>query len=221
MSNKIPFVAWSGDTMPIALRRAQVLGLPFSHLASDQRVVRSEDPPAYMPVINSDRVIAEAVVSTEYERNFYGKSQQELDDCVVADALSILRNRTKPGKAYDSPSVVRDMLALTYTDHEAEVFSITFLTSQLTFIQHVNMFSGTLTQTSVYPREVVKVAMRLNAGAVILCHNHPSGSPEPSRADEHLTSAIKAALALVDVRVVDHVIVGGGVAVSMAERGLL
>jgi DNA repair protein RadC len=83
------------------------------------------------------------------------------------------------------------------------------------------MFHGTLTQTSVYPREVVKRALQLNAGAVILAHNHPSGVAEPSRADEHLTQALKSALQLVDVRVLDHLVVGQGAVLSFAERGLL
>ena len=83
------------------------------------------------------------------------------------------------------------------------------------------MFRGTLTQTSVYPREVVKQALALNAGAVVLAHNHPSGVAEPSRADEFLTQTLKAALQLVDVRVLDHLVVGQGHVVSMAERGLL
>jgi DNA repair protein RadC len=85
----------------------------------------------------------------------------------------------------------------------------------------VVMFSGTLNQTSVYPREVVKKALELNAGAVILCHNHPSGSIEPSRADEHLTATLKSALNLVDVRVLDHIIVSCTGTCSFAERGLL
>lgn len=83
------------------------------------------------------------------------------------------------------------------------------------------MFQGTLTQTAVYPREVVKAALQLNAAAVLLAHNHPSGVNEPSRADEYLTQALKSALALVDVRVLDHLVVAGGQVASMAERGLL
>ena len=83
------------------------------------------------------------------------------------------------------------------------------------------MFRGTVTQTSGYPREVVKEALAQNAAAVILAHNHPSGAPEPSRADEYLTQTLKTALALVDVRVLDHLVVGGGDVVSFAERGLL
>lgn len=82
-------------------------------------------------------------------------------------------------------------------------------------------FAGTLTQTSVYPREILKRAMELNASAVVFSHNHPSGNPEPSRADEHLTQVLRAALAMVDVRVLDHIIVGGVRTFSFAEGGLL
>lgn len=84
-----------------------------------------------------------------------------------------------------------------------------------------DLFFGTLTQTSVYPRELVRRALALNAAAVILAHNHPSGNPTPSRADEHLTQTIKSALALVDVRVLDHIITAGGAALSMAEKGMV
>ena len=85
----------------------------------------------------------------------------------------------------------------------------------------VEMFHGTLAQTSVYPREVVKAALHANAAALVLYHNHPSGQPEPSRADEHLTKVLKGALELVDIRVLDHIVVGGGRFVSLAERGLI
>jgi DNA repair protein RadC len=101
------------------------------------------------------------------------------------------------------------------------VFAVLFLDSQHRLIVLEPMFRGTLTQTSVYPREVVKRALALNAGAVILAHNHPSGAAEPSRADEYLTQTLKAALALVDVRVLDHLVVGRGRVTSFAERGLL
>lgn len=88
-------------------------------------------------------------------------------------------------------------------------------------IQYRELFFGTISHTSVYPREVVKAALELNAGAVILAHNHPSGLPEPSRADEVLTQSLKTTLAMVDVRVLDHFVIGGGKCVSFAERGLL
>ena len=94
-------------------------------------------------------------------------------------------------------------------------------TAHHALIEAVQQFSGTLTQTAVYPREVVRGALQRNAAAVILCHNHPSGLAEPSRADEHVTQALKSALALVDVRVLDHLVVAGDQVTWMAERGLV
>jgi DNA repair protein RadC len=102
-----------------------------------------------------------------------------------------------------------------------EVFAVVFLDTQNRVIYTQQMFRGTLTQTSVYPREVVKEALFQNAAAVILCHNHPSGNAEPSRADEALTHTLKSALALVDVRVLDHIIVTRSGTLSFAERGLI
>jgi DNA repair protein RadC len=122
---------------------------------------------------------------------------------------------------FDSPGRVKDFLSLQLRALEHEVFAVMFLDGQHRLLGVEEMFRGTLTQTSVYPREVVKRALALNAGAVVLAHNHPSGLAEPSRADEFLTQTLKSALQLVDVRVLDHVVVGQGQAVSMAERGLL
>jgi DNA repair protein RadC len=116
---------------------------------------------------------------------------------------------------------VRDYLQLQLAAREHEVFAVLFLDAQQRLLRFDEMFRGTLTQTSVYPREVVRRALALNAGAVILAHNHPSGVAEPSRADEFLTQSLKSALALVDVRVLDHFVVGKGQIVSFAERGLL
>lgn len=121
----------------------------------------------------------------------------------------------------DSPSKVKDYASLHLSGLEHEVFAVMFLDNHHRLIEIVTMFRGTLTQTSVYPREVVKAALARNASAVILAHNHPSGLPEPSRADEYLTQTLKAALSLVDVRVLDHIIVGTGRTCSFAERGLL
>jgi len=101
------------------------------------------------------------------------------------------------------------------------VFAVLFLDAQNRLLRLEEMFRGTLTQTSVYPREVVKRALDLHAAAVILAHNHPSGLAEPSRADEYLTQTLKTALALVDIRVLDHLVVGQSDVVSFAERGLL
>jgi DNA repair protein RadC len=122
---------------------------------------------------------------------------------------------------FDVPQTVKDYLRLQLGTRAHEVFAVLFLDAQNRLIGLEEMFRGTLTQTSVYPREVVKRALELRAAAVILAHNHPSGAAEPSRADEYLTQTLKSALALVDVRVLDHVVVGGDEVVSFAERGLL
>jgi DNA repair protein RadC len=120
-----------------------------------------------------------------------------------------------------SPQQVKDFLQLKLAHLGHEVFAVLFLNAQHQLVELEEMFRGTLTQTSVYPREVVKRALELQASAVILAHNHPSGVAEPSRADEYLTQTLKAALQLIDVRVLDHLVVGRAGVVSFAERGLL
>lgn len=120
-----------------------------------------------------------------------------------------------------SPDEVRTYLRMTMVGLEYEVFFVMFLDAQNHLIAAEQMFRGTLTQTSVYPREVVRRSLALNAAAVILAHNHPSGVPEPSRADEMLTASLKTALSLVDIRVLDHFIVARDGVVSMLERGLM
>jgi DNA repair protein RadC len=122
---------------------------------------------------------------------------------------------------FERPEQVKSYLQLQLGGRNFEVFAVMFLDSQHRLLKLEEMFRGTLTQTSVYPREVVKRALDLHAGAVVLAHNHPSGAAEPSRADEFLTQTLKTALALIDVRVLDHLIVGHGEVVSFAERGLL
>ena len=128
-----------------------------------------------------------------------------------------LRERT----VLDAPATVRSYVQLHIGQRPYEVFAVLFLDSQHRLLALEELFRGTLSQTSVYPREVVLRALHHHASAVILAHNHPSGSVEPSRADEALTQTLKAALALLDVRVLDHLIVAPGQALSMAERGLL
>jgi DNA repair protein RadC len=120
-----------------------------------------------------------------------------------------------------SPAAARDYLRLTLTGKPHEVFMALLLDAQNRLLAAEELFRGTLTQTSVYPREVLKRTMHHNAAAVIFAHNHPSGVAEPSRADELLTRALKNALALVDVKVLDHVIVAGNATLSFAEKGLL
>ena len=120
-----------------------------------------------------------------------------------------------------SPGAQRDWLRLHCADLQHEVFLVLFLDTQHRVLDVEAMFRGTVTQTAVYPREVVKAALSRNAAAVAFAHNHPSGHAEPSRADEYLTANLKNALALVDVRVIDHFVVAGDQLTSMAELGLL
>lgn len=141
---------------------------------------------------------------------------------VIAAAVAILDARLRAaGPDLGSPWAVKTLLRLYLAEREREAFGVLFLNAAHRLIAFEVLFEGTLTQTSVYPRELVRRALAHNAGAVILSHNHPSGNAEPSHADEFLTQSIKSALALVDVRVLDHVIVAGADAVSLAERGLL
>jgi DNA repair protein RadC len=140
---------------------------------------------------------------------------------VMELARRALAQQLRRAPAFDSPAKVKDFVGLQLGQLGHEVFAVMFLDAQHRLIEWRELFQGTLTQTSVYPREVVRHALALNAGAVILAHNHPSGLAEPSRADEYLTQSLKAALQLVDVRVLDHLVVGTGHVVSFAERGLL
>lgn len=153
-------------------------------------------------------------------------SVQECDQrrflaCAELMARALAARMRDPGDALQTPSAIRSYLQLKLGGRRVETFAVLWLDSQNRLIAYEELFRGTLCQTSVYPREVVKSAMQHNAAAVVLAHNHPSGSAQPSRADEALTHNLKAALALVDVRVMDHFIVTSDRAVSMAEMGLV
>jgi DNA repair protein RadC len=136
-------------------------------------------------------------------------------------ALRSLKERLQSGMALTSPGAVRDYLRLSLASRAHEVFVCIWLDAQHRVVDCQEIFRGTLTQTSVYPREIVKAALAANAAAVIFAHNHPSGVAQPSKADELLTRELKDALALVEVKVLDHFIVAGHQALSFAERGLL
>jgi len=140
---------------------------------------------------------------------------------VLELARRALQEQLKAGVNLSSPQAVREYLRLTLRYPDKEVFLGVFLDAQNRAIAVEELSHGTLTQTSVFPREVVRRALHHNAAAMIFAHNHPSGAAEPSRADEVLTQALKQALALVDVKVLDHFIVGGAATLSFAERGLL
>lgn len=140
----------------------------------------------------------------------------------IQDALAILeRTLRTPGVALTSPDLVADYLKLNIATRPHEVFVVLFLDNQHRVIDTKELFRGTIDSASVYPREVVKEALQLNAAAVILAHNHPSGITEPSAADRQITQKIREAMGLMDIRVLDHFIIGGTAHTSFSERGLM
>lgn len=140
---------------------------------------------------------------------------------IVEAAKAAMNRRVRRGVTLTSPRVVRDYLAVRLGALEHESFGVMLLDTRHRLIEFVELFRGTIDGASVHPREVVKLALARNAAAVLLCHPHPSGVAEPSQADELITTRLRDALALVDIRVVDHIIIAGGDSVSMAERGLV
>ena len=136
-------------------------------------------------------------------------------------AKEIIAKRFRRANVIDSPEAAKNYLVTQLAPREAEVFMVVFLDTRHRVIAAQEMFQGTIDGASVHPREVVKAALAHNAAAVMLSHNHPSGEPEPSTADQRITQRLKEALALVDVRVLDHIVVGGTRTVSLAERGLV
>ncbi len=142
-------------------------------------------------------------------------------DALIASALKVLEERLSYGVSLSAPADVKNYLRLRLGGEEREVFTAVWLDAQNRVRVVEDLFVGTLTQTSVYPREVVKSALRHNACSVVFSHNHPSGVSEPSTADRNLTRHLTDALAHVDVRVLDHIIVTASDAVSFAERGYI
>jgi DNA repair protein RadC len=140
---------------------------------------------------------------------------------VLEIARRALLQQLRQAPVFDAPQKVKDFVALRLGGLPHEVFAVLWLDAQHRLIDMQELFRGSLAQTSVYPREVLRQALGLNAGAAILAHNHPSGIAEPSRADEALTQSLVSALRLVEVRVLDHLVVGTGSVVSFAERGMM
>lgn len=182
----------------------------------------------------SNAALLQKLIGTRQSRKLYRGSLQPLftstpeagaaeEKCAVAKELvkRWLGEELKRECVFSAPSAVRDYLKLHFAGREYESFVVMYLDAQNRLITAEELFRGTLTQTSVYPREVVKGALQKNAAAVIFAHNHPSGVAEPSRADEMLTGNLKQALALVDIKVLDHFIVAGASILSFAESGLL
>ena len=170
--------------------------------------------------VRSDRGhVAEPVA--RYSSGLARDGETVSDDEVIAAALRILARRVATTSVLSNPRAVREYLALRFAGLEHEVFAVLYLNARHRILSCEELFRGTIDGASVHPREVVKRAMAHNAAGVVLAHNHPSGVAEPSQADELITRQLKAALALVDVRVLDHLVIGGETAESFAERGLL
>lgn len=140
---------------------------------------------------------------------------------VLAAAKNHLRNRMRRGASLGSPAAVREYLAVTLGNRDSEYFCVIFLDARHRVLCFTELFRGTIDGASVYPREVVKLALQERASAVLLVHNHPSAVGEPSVADEMITHRLRDALGLIDIRVLDHLIVAGADVVSLAESGLL
>ncbi|NNN61681.1 DNA repair protein RadC [Vibrio sp. A11] len=153
------------------------------------------------------------------ENNYYFDGPVTADRVLDA-AAEILAARSLRGDQYCNPEATKTYLSCKLKHHEREVFAVMFLDNQHRLIAFEELFFGTIDSASVYPREVLKAALKVNAAALILAHNHPSGDATPSQADKQITQRLKEALALVDIRVLDHIVVGDS-AISFAERGLL
>lgn len=140
----------------------------------------------------------------------------------IRRAISLLEKQLRePGVPFLSTSATRDWLRLNFAGKEREAFMVLFLDNQHRLITHETLFTGTLSSVRVYPREVVKQALLCNAASVVLAHNHPSHRAEPSHADRKITERLQQALALVDISVLDHFVIGGMDVISFAERGWL
>ena len=167
----------------------------------------------------------ELSVSKATQDRFDGLSLSELNEeerqSLVALALTLLAERHRPGEVLDSPEKTRSYLRLRLAERKNEVFGCLFLDNRHRIIEVFELFQGTIDGASVHPRVVVQQALGINAAAIVFFHNHPSGVAEPSRADEAITCRLKEALALIDVRVIDHFVVTAGESVSFAERGLI
>ena len=156
-----------------------------------------------------------------FVRDERGDTRRASSEQILAAARGIMSRRVRRGASMSSPRLVKDFLSLKLGALEHEMFCVLLLDKRHRLIEFVELFRGTIDGATVHPREVVKLALAKNAAALVLAHPHPSGVAEPSQADELITQRLKDALSLVDIRVLDHVIIAGGVAVSLAERGVL
>src|SRR5258707_1364684 len=151
-------------------------------------------------------------------RDERGEIRYATGEEILRAARSVMNRKVRRGTSMSSPRLVKDFLTTKLGMLEHEVFCVLLLDKRHRLIEYVELFRGTIDGASVHPREVVKLALAKNAAALVLAHPHPSGVPEPSQADELITQRLRDALSLVDIRVLDHLIVGGGDVISMAER---
>ncbi len=154
-------------------------------------------------------------------RNERGDTRLATPEEIIRKAREVMSRKVRRGTSMSSPQVVRDFLSIKLGTLEHEIFCVLLLDSRFRLIEFVELFRGTIDGASVHPREVVKLALSKNAAALVVAHPHPSGVAEPSVADEQITRQLKAALDLVQIRLLDHVVIAGGVAISLAERGLV
>jgi len=154
-------------------------------------------------------------------RNERGETRLATPEEIIRKAREVMSRKVRRGTSMSSPQVVRDFLSIKLGTLEHEIFCVLLLDSRFRLIEFVELFRGTIDGASVHPREVVKLALSKNAAAPVAAHPHPSGVAEPSIADEQITRQLKAALDLVQIRLLDHVVIAGGVAISLAERGLV
>ncbi|KAF6706010.1 DNA repair protein RadC [Enterobacter hormaechei] len=158
----------------------------------------------------------------EQQLPLFARELAPADQQTVREALTLLACQLRePGASFTSSSSVRDWLRLRLASLEREEFTALFLDNQHRLIAHETLFTGTINHTQVHPREVVKAGLKHNCAAVIVAHSHPSGEAEPSQADRKITERLQAALELVDIRLLDHLVVGGMEIVSFSERGWL
>jgi len=203
----VSVVTPNGDTVNIAVNAKGITHVSLQ--ATCKGKVKSEDAPVYLPSESNNK--------KEVNTQILGMVD---NDFIVKKALGIIKKKFRKGKYMTSPSDTKEFLKLYFSNLEHEVFTTIFLDQRHRLIKVSDMFRGTIDGASVYPREVVKEALKHNAAAVIFAHNHPSGASEPSYSDERITARLKDALNMVDIRVLDHFVVGEEV-VSFAERGIL
>jgi DNA repair protein RadC len=169
---------------------------------------------------DGETIMSNIILYTADEHSANGIREASFQEVLEAARLALAK-RVRRGTGFTSPRVTADFLRVRLGSLEHEVFCMIYLTKRHQFIACENLFRGTIDGASVYPREVLKAALKFNAASVILAHNHPSGIAEPSQADLAITKQLKVALELIDVRVLDHIIIAGGDTVSFAERGLI